>query len=63
MGVPQTCAEMQALLTSGITADIVCEQYATGKCENMGNTGAPSPCQVCKNNCDGNVACLQNCGC
>jgi hypothetical protein len=63
MGTPQTCAEMQALLSSGVTLTTVCDQQITGKCANMGGQGEPSTCQVCKNNCDGNVTCLQNCGC
>jgi hypothetical protein len=63
VGVPQSCADMQALLATGITSNIVCEQYASGKCSNQGNQGEPSTCQVCKNNCDGNPTCLQNCGC
>jgi hypothetical protein len=63
MGSPGTCADMQALLNSGITAAIVCEEQASGKCTNEGAQGEPSTCDICKNNCDGNVTCLQNCGC
>ncbi|MGO8991873.1 MAG: hypothetical protein ACLQVI_00995 [Polyangiaceae bacterium] len=64
MGVPQTCADMQAILSSGTTVDIICEQQATGKCLNVGGgTPAPTTCQVCQNNCGNDPACLQNCGC
>jgi hypothetical protein len=41
----------------------VCAQAAAGHCQNLGSPGTISTCQVCKDNCDGNLACQQECGC
>ena len=62
MGAPATCADMAAILSS-TTLSIVCERQATGHCTNMGGQGTVTACQVCKQNCGGDPACLQNCGC
>ncbi len=63
MGAPGTCADMQQILANTTVAQ-VCNQYASGKCLNEGSIGGPSAdCELCKANCDGNAACIANCGC
>jgi hypothetical protein len=61
MGAPQTCTDMQGLLST-VTIDGICAQYASGKCLNEGAIGG-TDCSVCEANCNGNIACVQACGC
>jgi hypothetical protein len=62
MGAPATCDDMQAILMA-TNIEAVCAALSAGHCTNLGSLGTPSSCQQCKTNCDGNVMCLQNCGC
>jgi hypothetical protein len=63
MGAPETCADMAALLSSGVTEESVCAKVATGHCQDLGTPTTFSPCQLCKYNCGGDPYCLQECGC
>jgi hypothetical protein len=63
MGTPQTCDDMQTLL-SNVTIESVCAEYQAGHCQSEGSIGGvDTDCQLCKANCNGNQACIQNCGC
>lgn len=62
MGGPATCADMAALLAA-TTPDIVCQQFSSGHCLNMGGISPTSPCELCRQNCGSDPNCLNNCGC